>query len=343
MQQTAQAQQQAFRDTQAMQRTLMQGYLDASRRQQQAQWSIYDQQIEDNISRVFPAVQSAWDTTLGDVENLKSMQDQAFYGALESVIPNWRELFLDATQRNQGSAAAIQQQFNNAIAGQLQQTQDIAAQEQFDYLRNRMTGALDSDEYNAIRRQMAEAAQGAGIRGQAAQNLQAVGLARESMGAAETARGMLTQASVGYMGSYNQLMAAANMGAQQTGANYQNAMQWSAGEAQYNALFAQNMGTALNMGVNSAQGVLGGVMGSMGVASQASNAAMGAAAGIFGNAFGQAQAMNAARRAANQGGNAAMGIAGGAMSGAAAGAAFGPWGAAIGGVVGGTMGYFSSR
>jgi hypothetical protein len=273
-------------------------YVNAAVNNNQLMWDIYEQQREDNMQRVPMVRDQVLGTAINTANQLSDIDRREFYRNLENIIPDWQSLYVDAANANQGDANRIQASFDSVIAGRLQDFQDQATRTQISYLQNRMTGALDADEYNQMRRQVAETARSRGIRGQAAENMQAVAHAGASLSAKDQASQLMNQTISNWMGSYNQALAATESAASQVQGNVQLASQFSGPmtnySGMYNTLFAQGN----NMGVATAGGLLNNTMSAYQTAGQLLGAATSTANNVYSNATSQANAQILARNQA---------------------------------------------
>lgn len=136
--------------------------------------------IEKNIER-YPGVSAlARSETKTQATDLNAFMKTAFEGALDELMPSWREDILGAAGTAQEDSIAMTERFKKNVLPAAMDAADEMSMQALSNISSQLRGEIPDDVAAQLKRQAAEVSQQIGVRGQAAQYLTARDLGRTS-------------------------------------------------------------------------------------------------------------------------------------------------------------------
>lgn len=144
-------------------------------------FDLTNQQIDANIAR-FP---SNTDLALKEASkaalDLNKMMADAFYGALDDMLPSWREDLVGAAGTAQADSIEMTEAFKKNVLPKAMAAADEMSVQALDNINAQLRGEIPEDVAHQLRTRAAEVSAQLGVRGQAAKQLTARDLGLSSL------------------------------------------------------------------------------------------------------------------------------------------------------------------
>jgi hypothetical protein len=146
----------------------------------QLNFDLTEKQTEANIKR-FPQTTSLATSEAGKTAtSLNSLMEDAFYGALDKLMPSWREDIVGAAGTAQADSVAMTEAFKKNVLPGAMAAADEMSMQALSNVNAQLRGEISDSTAAQLKGRAAEISQQIGIRGQASQFLTARDLGRTS-------------------------------------------------------------------------------------------------------------------------------------------------------------------
>lgn len=137
--------------------------------------------IEANLDR-FPRVSEITHTEVGAAADfINEYMNEAFTGALDDLVPGWKERIVGAAAGAHDNVTALTEAFRTRVLPEAMDAADRMGTQMIGIVESQLRGEIPDDVAAQLRRHAAEVANQIGVRGQAAQYLTARDLGRTSL------------------------------------------------------------------------------------------------------------------------------------------------------------------
>lgn len=137
--------------------------------------------IEENLDR-FPRVSEITHTEVGAAADfINEYMDEAFTGALDDLVPGWKERIVGEAAGAHDNVTALTEAFRTKVLPEAMDAADRIGTQMIGIVESQLRGEIPDDVAAQLRRHAAEVANQIGVRGQAAQYLTARDLGRASL------------------------------------------------------------------------------------------------------------------------------------------------------------------
>lgn len=137
--------------------------------------------IEASLDR-FPRVSEITHTEVGAAADfINEYMNEAFTGALDELVPGWKERIVGAAAGAHDNVTALTEAFRTRVLPEAMDAADRMGTQMIGIVESQLRGEIPEDVAAQLRRHAAEVSQQIGVRGQAAQYLTARDLGRASL------------------------------------------------------------------------------------------------------------------------------------------------------------------
>ena len=137
--------------------------------------------IEASLDR-FPRVSEITHTEVGAAADfINEYMNEAFTGALDDLVPGWKERIVEAAAGAHDNVTALTEAFRTRVLPEAMDAADRMGTQMIGIVESQLRGEIPEDVAAQLRRHAAEVSQQIGVRGQAAQYLTARDLGRTSL------------------------------------------------------------------------------------------------------------------------------------------------------------------